>query len=133
MIEIVATIAVLFSGLFLICLSLVTFLFPKRAAVFLNSFAITRKAHFTEMIIRLGAGIALAITAQDMALAEIHYLLGLILVFTSVVLMLVPWQYHRKFAKLVVLPLTKRVWVFGILALPLGLEIIVALMVGKYA
>ncbi len=106
MIEMTAKVITVIASSFLICLALSSFVFPARAVLFLASFANTKRAHFTEMSIRLLVGVALIITSKAMAVPEFHYLLGIVLVVTSVAFILIPWQYHQKFATIVVPPLS---------------------------
>lgn len=131
MTEIAAKLIVLLASVFLIVLAITSFISPARAAAFLNGFASSAKLHFTEMLIRLAVGISLVAAAPEMAFAEWFCIFGWVLVVTSLALILIPWQFHQKFAAIVVPPLTQRVWLFGLLALPLGLVIGASLLIGK--
>ena len=127
----ITTIFVFLFALFLVLLALASFFLPKRASMFLNGFAASLRAHLIEMFLRLCAGGSLVIVSKRMAFSEWFYIAGWLIVVTSLLLLLIPWKWHNAFAKIVVPPLTNRVWVFGIFSLPLGLFIIFALAVGS--
>lgn len=130
MIEILAKSTVYAASAFLIGLALGAFFLPRETASFLNRFAGTAKAHFTEILLRLAVGVSIVRVADEMTFSAIFELFGWVLVVTSIILIAMPWQYHKKFAEAVVPALTKRVWLFGLLALPLGLAIAASLLVG---
>lgn len=130
MTEVLAKFIVILASVFLIALAVTSFVFPARAAAFLNGFASSARVHFSEMLIRLAVGISLVVVATEMAFAEWFRLFGWVLVATSMALIVIPWQFHQKFAAIVVPPLTRRVWLFGLLALPLGVAMMASLIMG---
>lgn len=120
MIELLAlTVVVLFAA-YLIGLAVASVLLPDSAARFLNAFAGSARAHYIEMSVRLIVGVSIVVASPQMRFADIFYLFGWLIVATSVVLLLLPWRWHNRFARIVVPPLTKRVWLFGFFSLPLG-------------
>lgn len=129
--EFIAQFVVFAASSFLVVLALMAFLLPSKAVKFLDGFASSAQVHFIEMLLRLAVGVSLLTISKSMALSEIFYVFGWVLCITSALLILIPWQYHKKFADLVVPPLTNRVWLFGVLALPLGLVMGWALWVGN--
>lgn len=72
---------------------------PMLAKKFLSFFASSRRAHFLEMGIRILAGAGLMHFADTMRFAGFFHLFGGLLVGTSVMLMLIPWRIHHRFAK----------------------------------
>jgi hypothetical protein len=123
-----ATAIVFCAALFLVLLAFASFFAPRRATVFLNGFAASLRAHLTEMLLRLMAGASLIIASGQMAYSQWFHLFGWLIVISSIVLLLIPWRWHKKFADIVVPPMTKRVWVFGLFSLPLGLVILFGLL-----
>ena len=72
------------------------------------------------MGIRLLVGWSLVIHAPRMLFPDAFAIFGWVLVVTSVALLLIPWRWHHWFAQKAVRPLTRHVWLFGMLSLPLG-------------
>ncbi len=66
------------------------------------------------MAIRLLVGLSLLVYSPRMLFSYAFNLFGWILVITSVLLLLFPWRWHRKFAQMAVRPLTRRIWLFGV-------------------
>lgn len=120
MIDNIAFIIVLFAAFFLIIIALLSFIRPKVARSFLNGFAGSFKIHVTEMVLRMIAGWAIISYAPYMRFSGMFRLFGWALVITSVVLLIMPWRWHAKFAETAVRPLTQNVWIFGVISLPLG-------------
>lgn len=128
MIDKLALLIILFAGFFLITIALLSFTKPKVAAKFLEGFAGSLKIHVTEMVLRLIAGWSFIIYAPHMRFSDAFELFGWVLVVTSVALLVIPWRWHAKFAEMAVRPLTQRVWVFGVLSLPLGCVILYSVL-----
>jgi hypothetical protein len=126
--ESLALAVIVLAASFLIGLGAASFLTPKLASEFLDSFAGSAGAHLAEMVIRLLVGWALVVQSPKMLYPFAFTLFGWVLVITSVLLLLIPWRWHRKFAQVAVRPLTRRVWIFGVLSLPLGGFILFALL-----
>lgn len=120
MLEPLAFAVVVLAALYLVGLAVASFVAPAKTAAFLNVFAGSARAHYTEIGIRLLVGAALVVAAPRMLYADVFYWFGWVLVVTSIILLLLPWRWHHRFAQRVVPPLTKRVWLFGLLSLPLG-------------
>lgn len=71
---------------------------PALATRFLGGFATTQTLHFLELALRIVAGAAFVISAPRLALGDAVAALGWVLVGTSLVLALVPWRLHQRFA-----------------------------------
>jgi hypothetical protein len=130
MIERVSAAIVLLAALYLLGLAAISFIAPHRAARFLNGFASSPRVHFSEMLLRLIVGCAFVMNASRMLYSEAFWLFGWLLIVTTVVLLLLPWRWHRRFAQKVVPPITRHVWLFGIVSLPLGGAILFAVLRG---
>jgi uncharacterized protein YjeT (DUF2065 family) len=127
-IEIVAATIIAFAALYLMVLAAASFFAPARATLFLNGFAGSARAHVTEMLIRITVGCSLIVHAPHMLFPTIFLLAGWVLVLSSVVLLLLPWRWHQRFAQKVVPPITGQVRLFGIACLALGCMILFALL-----
>ena len=128
MIEFLAQATVVLAAVYLIGLAVASIFAPARATGFLNAFAGSARAHYTEISIRLIVGAALVVAGPGMLYGQVFYLFGWIIVATSIMLLLLPWRWHHRFAQIVVPPLTRRVWLFGLLSLPLGSVILFAIL-----
>jgi hypothetical protein len=127
-IQLLALAVIVLAGVYLIGLAAASILAPIQTARFLNGFAGSARAHYSEIGIRLAVGIALVLAAPRMLYSSVFQLFGWVVVATSIVLLLIPWRWHQRFAQLVVPPLTKRVWLFALLSLPLGGVILFAVL-----
>jgi len=99
MINRLASILVLLTGLYLIGLALVFLLSPARATRFLGGFASSAFTHYLELVLRLIAGVAVLLYAPQMLFSGFFVIFGWILVVTTVGLFAVPWQWHQRFAQ----------------------------------
>ena len=107
-------------GLYLIGLAVVIASKPLLAERFLKSFASSARAHYTEQASRLIVGAAIIILAPSMWYPDLFEGFGWLIIITTVGLLLVPWQWHHKFAKWAI-PLTIRhLRLFALGALALG-------------
>ena len=123
MIALFAQAIVILTGAFLLCLAAASVFRPRLAAHFLNGFANSARAHYSEISLRLLVGAALIIAAPDMHFSYVFKLFGWLIIVTSAVLLLLPWRWHQRFAKFVLPPLIRRVWLFAVLALPLSVAL----------
>ena len=86
-------------GAYLIGLAVVIAIKPSLAESFLRSFASSARAHYTEQALRLIAGAAIVIFAPSMWYPDLFTLFGWVVIVTTAGLLLVPWQWHHRFAK----------------------------------
>ena len=128
MLELLALAVVVLTAAFLLGLAAAAVFLPKHAAHFLNGFASSARAHYSEIGLRLIVGAALIVAAPNMLFAKQFMLFGWLIVVTSLVLLCVPWRWHQRFAQSVLPPITKRVWLFALLALPLAAVIFYAVL-----
>ncbi|GAB2668766.1 hypothetical protein [Arenimonas aestuarii] len=99
MIEAAALAVVIAVGVFLFALGAAAFLAPAHAGSFLLGFAGSPTKHYLELALRLLAGGAFVISAPVVALAGGFTLFGWLLLGTTMVLLLVPWRWHHRFAQ----------------------------------
>jgi hypothetical protein len=99
-----------------------------RAARFLEAHASTARAHFFELAVRLVVGFAFVGAASSMSGSALYDAFGRVLVGTTVVLAVIPWRLHKRFAEWSVPQATRRMWLIGIAAGVGGAVILVSLI-----
>jgi hypothetical protein len=99
MINLLAHIIVLFAGLYLLVLALVSVLKPDKAAGFFLGHVSSAALHYLELFIRIIIGTAFVIRAPLMPFTGIFSIFGWLLIATSACLLLIPWHWHQKFAR----------------------------------
>lgn len=107
-------------GLYFVVLGAMSFVAPARVASFLFGFASSAGAHYLELAIRIAAGMALIDRAPTMLYAQAFSMFGWVLVITSICLALVPWKWHRQFARTSVSSAVKHLKFIGIASLGIG-------------
>ncbi len=115
------------AGLYFIALGVLCFLRPEATSRFLSAFASTARVHFLELSLRILVGVALVIVAAEMNFAELFRGFGGLLVGTTVVLAMVPWRLHRRFASWVTPSVLRVLGLFGLASLGLGLFLLCSL------
>jgi hypothetical protein len=100
-------VVILFFCIFMIGLAIGIVIKPQRAEQFLSSYASSARTHYTEQIARLTVGVGFVILATHMRYSNLFNLFGWILIFTTIGLLLMPWQWHHKFGEWAI-PLTLR-------------------------
>lgn len=98
MTELLAYTLVVLAAIYLLWLGVVSFLRPAYAANFLNGFASSARAHYLEISLRLVVGTAMVLASSRLQFSSAFHLFGWVLVLSSVVLLLIPWQWHHRFA-----------------------------------
>ena len=93
---------------------------PEQLRCFLRGFASSARAHYFEILLRVVAGTAFIIYSPAMTPPDVFRLFGWIIVLTSAGLLLVPWQWHRRFAGLVIPFVVRHLTVYALASLALG-------------
>jgi hypothetical protein len=109
-----ARIVVVVSGLALIAFPGVVFARPSLAERFLMSFASSARAHYVEMAARLLVGTSLVVLSPAMWPTQLFLIIGWAIVVSSVVLLLMPWQWHHRFGQRVLPTLVRRMKVYAV-------------------
>lgn len=117
---------VLLVGLWLIGFALWVVVAPARARAFLQHFAITRRAHLTEMGLRMVAGVGFLYYAPQMRFPELVLYCAWVLLLSSSVLVLLPWGWHQRFAACVIPHVQRFMAVHAVLSFALGLLVLYA-------
>lgn len=125
-----ATLGVALIGLYLLMLAAAALVRPAVATRFLGGFATSRTAHFAELSLRVIAGSALVAAAPAMAVSGVFLAFGWILIGTSLVLALVPWRLHQRFAAWSVPQATQYLPLIGLASLAAGVGLFAALWFG---
>ena len=136
MLRLVAPLALAVVGgtsLYLLALGSGALVRPETAKRFLGGFARTRRAHFLELALRVVAGAALVSRAPDIAFTAGIAIFRWKLIITSLVLAVVPWRLHRRFAAWAVPQATQRMSLIGVGSLVGGLVLVAALLLPRAA
>ncbi len=111
-------------GLCLTALAIVIVLRPPLAERFIKSFASSARAHYTEQVARLVAGTAIVIFSPSMWHPSLFKFFGWLIVLTAVVLLLVPWKWHHRFATWAIPLALRHLKLYAVGVLALGLTIL---------
>jgi hypothetical protein len=114
----------LLAATFLVALGLGCFVRPETTRRFLGAFASTARLHFVEVALRLIAGTALVESAPDVQLGRAVAVFGWMILGTSLVLAVVPWRLHQRFAELVMPHVLGRLRVIGLVSAVGGLALL---------
>jgi hypothetical protein len=119
---------VLAGGVYLLALGLGAIVAPESTKRFLRGFASSARAHFTELFVRLVGGAAFIATASQMRFSAAWAIFGWILIGTTVVLLMAPWTWHRRFASWSVPLATRRMALFALAPLAGGVLVLYSLL-----
>ena len=125
--QFIAGIVVAAFGLFLIGLAALCIFRRSAAERFLSGFASSARAHFTEHTIRFIVGAAFVISAPSTVFPSLFLIFGWVLVVTSAVLLVLPWRWHREYARRTVPIVLRWLWAFAFSSLALGLFVLYGL------
>lgn len=114
------------AGIYLVVLGGAALFRPAETKRFLAGFARSARAHFLELFIRLGVGVALVPAAPEMKFPGLVVLFGWVLVVTTLVLFAIPWRVHYRFAKWSVPLATRHMPLFAVGSLLGGLALLLA-------
>lgn len=131
--DVIVAVPILLAGLYLIGLAVVAAALPRRAEIFLSGFARSAFVHYLELSVRLVVGAALVSHAPQMRLPGLFAVLGWIVVGTTIVLSVVPWRWHRRFAEWSVPLATRNMVLFALGSLAAGVFVLVSLVPGPAA
>ena len=130
MIELLAFSVVLFVGLYFVALGIASLLAPARTKRFLLGFAGSAPKHYTELLARFIAGGAFLVHAPRVPFADAFSFFGWLLVLTSAGLLLIPWQWHHRFAQQTVPRAIRHIGLIGLCALMFGGLLLAAVLRG---
>ncbi len=96
--ELTSRLIVIAFGLWLVCVSVFIFARPELALKALRRFASTNLINYSELTLRLIAGLGLVGLAQHTDYVQILRIGGGFFAFTAIVLMLIPRKWHHAYA-----------------------------------
>ena len=128
-----AFLVVFLSAAYLLTLGVGALVRPERTARFLARFAQTLQAHALELAFRIVAGIALVVRAPHMHFERALGAFGWGLIGTSVVLAVIPWRVHQRFARWVVPQVARQLPLIGVSSALGGFFLFGALLMPRIA
>ena len=87
---------------------------------YLLGFAETLARHLVEQLLRLAFGVCLLLAAGVSSWPLFFNVFGALLIGTSVLLLILPWRWHRRFARWVMPGVVRIAWLYAVLSLALG-------------
>jgi hypothetical protein len=130
MITALAGTLVLLAGLYLVALGVVSAGFPSGATRFLGAFAGSLSLHLVELAVRFTVGASLLIYSPYMRFPEMYKVFGWVMIGTTLVLLLIPWRWHRRFAGWSVPLATRRLGLFAAASLAAGTFVVFSVLLG---
>jgi len=115
---------ILLTAVYFIVLGLVAISKPAIAARFLLGFAENPAVHYLELLLRLAVGLALLHHSVDMVFSTAMELFGWILILSTLGLLIVPWRWHRNFAKKLVPYANQHLAIIGVISLCFGITLL---------
>jgi uncharacterized membrane protein YfcA len=98
MIDVIAKWTTIIFGLFFIGVGLLMLIKPKKANLILRKAGSTNFINYAEITIRIIPALGLIISANNSKYPDILEIFGWLMLLTSLVLYVVPRQFHHKFA-----------------------------------
>ena len=117
-------------GFSVVALTVVIFAKPAVAERFFMSFASSARSHYTEQVVRLLVGASLITRSPSMWQPKVFWFVGWAIVLSSSVLILAPWQWHRRFGEEVLPMLIRHMKLFAAGLLAFGLFLIYGVLAG---
>jgi hypothetical protein len=93
-----AVLVVAATGVLLVGFAGMVYARPAMAERVLMKFASSARAHYLEQTLRVLLGVSLVLLSPTMWQGKAFWILGWCIVISSVVLMLIPWRVHHRFA-----------------------------------
>ena len=109
---------------FLLLQGALALLRPELVRRFLAAFASSALAHVVELALRLLVGAGFIGHAASSTLPWAFAGFGWLLVVTTVPMLLLPWRWHRRFARWAVPLATRSMWLYGLACLAAGLAVL---------
>ncbi len=126
MLDALALIVVVASGLYLIGLGVLALTRPALATNFLLGFAGSARLHYLELLLRLIVGAAFLRRAPYLPVPEPFMLFGWLLILTTLVMFAIPWRWHHRFTQQAVPRALQHLRLLAIACLLAGVAILVA-------
>lgn len=114
--------------IFLLTLAGMLIFATERGKAFLLGFASSGSTHYLEIFLRIIVGAALVVYSPKMLFPMVFLVFGWLLIGTSAVLALIPWQWHKKFADRSLPPVLKYPKLMAIFSAAIGLFLLYCLI-----
>ena len=131
MTDLLAGAVVVGAGLYLVALGICCFIQPRLAAKFLLGHASSGFLHYLELAIRLLVGASLVQRAPAIFYPAFFSVSGWILIGTTIVLLMVPWRWHREFAQQAVPLALRHIKLLGIASIAIGIMVTAIVLTGS--
>lgn len=128
--DLVGLAVVLCAGSYLVGLAGFALFSPIRAERFLGKLASSPFAHRLELLLRSAVGLAMLWRAPQMLFSHFFTLFGWVLILSSLMLLAMPWQWHQRFARMVVPDATRNLALFGLGSLAFGAFVLACACLG---
>lgn len=122
--DLIATVVIVLTGGFLVWLGVVGIVCPKIASGFLLAFATTVAKHHAELAIRMVVGAAFVVRAPTLPGSVVFRVFGWVLIVTTVVMFLMPWRWHQRFAEEHVPKALRFLPLIGVVSLVAGVAVL---------
>jgi len=116
---------------FLIGLTVLVFAKPAVAEGFFRGFASSARTHFAEQILRVLFGGSLVIYSSAMSQPDVFRFIGWAIVISSVVLVVLPWQWHHRFGKAILPVLIQHMRLYAMGSFAFGAVILYAVFASQ--
>lgn len=131
-VHLLSGLVVVASAMLLIGVTVLVFTKSAVAERFFRGFASSARTHFAEQIFRVVFGGSLVIYSSAMWQTGVFRLIGWLLVVSSVVLMLLPWQWHHRFGQKILPMFIQHMWLYAIGSFAFGVAILYAVFAPKF-
>ncbi len=115
---------ILLTAVYFIVLGLVAISKPAIAARFLLGFAENPAVHYVELFLRLTVGLAFVHHSTNMLFPTMLGIFGWVLILSTIALLIVPWRWHRNFAKKLVPYANQHLTIIGVISLCFGITLL---------
>ena len=126
-----ALVVIVLAGLYMLALGAASLFAPLHAGRFLLGFASTRSVHLAELLARLVVGAAFVHYAPHMRFSSAFSFFGWALLLTTACLLVMPWEWHRRFAQRAVPNALRFIVVIGLVSLSLATAVFFAVINGQ--
>ena len=125
MLNALTLIVVVLCGVYFVVLGLTCLIASERAKAFFLAFAGSARKHYIEMTLRLIVGASLLVQAPHLEFSLGITVFGWMLIVTTAALLLMPWQWHQRFAQRVLPNFIHYLTLIGIVSILMGSVVLV--------
>lgn len=130
MLDNLALIVIALAGVYLLGLGGLSLAAPARARRFLASFASSASAHYLELAARMLVGASVLQFSPQMQYSQLFDFVGWVLVVTTILLLAIPWYWHRAIARRAVPIATAHLGLFALASAAMGSFVLLSAFFG---